>query len=279
MLAANNKSSERRLAWEAEKAEAPFICPSCQGVAILKKGKKKAHHFAHKPPVNCEYGQGESEIHYKAKREIYEALRNYPGCSECGIERIFPGVRPDVSLKIHNDWVAIEIQKSDIDIDTIQRRTSRYRDLGVSILWVSPQSSPALFSYSQTLPGCETWANAKLGCATERVREVNVCRLREWEKYLHRLYLLKLYYWQGGATVKAIHFDNLKTYVPVRSWFVDGDKREAGGYTKTLKTIMEPFELGRKLHIADDFFVAGRQFYRGIPACRLWEDTNDAWWE
>ena len=69
MLKASTTNKEV-LSMEVEKEDGPFFCPSCRGKVILKKGRIKIPHFAHKPPVTCIYGKGESEIHYKAKLEI-----------------------------------------------------------------------------------------------------------------------------------------------------------------------------------------------------------------
>ncbi|HBG35277.1 MAG TPA: hypothetical protein DDX01_08100 [Holosporales bacterium] len=76
MLVVHNQVGIRCIAWETLKADGPFHCLECLGEVILKKGPKKEHHYAHKPPVNCEYGATESQLHLHAKREIYNALLN-----------------------------------------------------------------------------------------------------------------------------------------------------------------------------------------------------------
>ena len=137
MQTALNPSRGKCLAWETEKNEGPFNCPGCNGIVLLKKGKIREHHFAHKPPFDCLYGAGESQIHYKCKREIYEELLSHPKCSDCEIEKILDGVRPDVFAIISECKVAIEVQKSTIDIDTIGRKSTIYSNLEIHVKGVA----------------------------------------------------------------------------------------------------------------------------------------------
>jgi len=48
--AAISRNGVKSVAWKTEKSEGPFRCPGCAGEVILKKGKVKEHHYAHKPP-------------------------------------------------------------------------------------------------------------------------------------------------------------------------------------------------------------------------------------
>lgn len=51
-----------------EAARGPdYRCPECGRMVILKKGRIVTHHFAHKPPVDCAWGRGESHAHREAK--------------------------------------------------------------------------------------------------------------------------------------------------------------------------------------------------------------------
>jgi competence protein CoiA len=142
MLVANNKDGNRCMAWLTEKPEMPFYCPECHEEVVLKKGRVRAHYFSHKPPVTCRYGTGESQIHWKVKTAIYEELVVHPQCRECDVEHRLKGVRPDVYLYIRDVPVAIEIQKSTIEIDEIDRRVSCYLKLGIHLIWVVPESKP-----------------------------------------------------------------------------------------------------------------------------------------
>src|SRR5215475_8649739 len=79
------------------KSDGPFSCPLCVEETILKKGTMKVHHFAHKPPITCEYGRGETEQHRECKLTIYEGLRRHRRFRDVDIEKSMGTVRPDVS--------------------------------------------------------------------------------------------------------------------------------------------------------------------------------------
>lgn len=255
MLVAGNRDNDKNLAWLTEKSQGPFFCPECKEDVILRKGKVRAHHFAHKPPVSCAYGTGESQKHLMVKRQIYEALIDYPGCSKCELERYLKGVRPDVSLFIGLTPVAIEVQKSAINIDEILRRTKQYTKLGICILWVLPDRYPETFFHD-----------------TE-----NVHRIKEWEKYIHALYFGRIYYWQAGALVIPYHFGEYGTW---KDDYQDGDFT-GGSYWyifKTLKTISK----NKGIHIADDFRSTIRNEWNSknwsLPKSKLWIDISERWW-
>ncbi len=129
MQVAISKDGIKSVAWKTEKNEGPFTCPGCTGEVILKKGKMKEHHYAHRPPYNCPYGAGETQIHYRCKREIYEALLAHPKCSDCDIEKQLSGVRPDVYAVISSARVAIEVQKTTINLNDIERRSPKFDTL------------------------------------------------------------------------------------------------------------------------------------------------------
>jgi len=198
MICANNIEGTKCISWETEKNEGPFYCPECNSEIVLRKGKVRIHHFAHKPPVDCIYGTGESEVHYRIKKELYEYFITQDHCKKCEIERRLKGVRPDISLFIHNQPVAIEIQKSTIPIDEIKKRTERYTKLGIAILWIIPGGYP------------NTSYHEKTGN--------DVHRIKEWELYIHSLYFGRVYYWVEVNKVRAIHFETLMLEKESAEW-------------------------------------------------------------
>jgi competence protein CoiA len=264
MLVANRFDNSRCIAFETEKSEAPFHCPSCEDEVILKKGKLREHHFAHKPPFDCQYGIGESQIHYKIKRELYSALSVHPNCKKCELERILKGVRPDVSLYIGKYPVAIEIQKTRININYIIRRTIRYADLGIYLLWILTDNMPHTF-----------WHEGE---------KENVYRIKKWESYLHTMYFNRLYYWQKGAHVIPYHFKPFSTWVAESEFYDEyGDYREEGGFYRETKTLKSPIVFpGPIPHLAEDFDAKLRHESKfednTIPHCKLWIDKNQKWW-
>jgi len=258
MLVAHNQNNQRCVAWETEKDEAPFHCPECQGEAIIKKGLVKEHHFAHKPPVNCAYGASESQLHLRAKREIYNALVNNPKCFKCEIERRLEGVRPDISLYIGKTPVAIEVQCDTLDLYDIIRRTKRYNELGIYLLWLVPHSAP------ETI-----WREKDFAF---------VHRIKEWEKFIHGMYFGKLYHWQAGRSVLPYHFKPFEIYVEEKEWHGEyGEVQYGGGYSKTAKTLKTPVPGDSILDIVEDFKASKRASFQTdnytIPACKLWMEN------
>lgn len=88
MLTAMRRSDTAKVtARDSERTEAPFQCPTCQREVTLHKGQIKVHHFAHKPPVTCARGIGESEAHLQAKLAIFDALKREGNVADLEIER------------------------------------------------------------------------------------------------------------------------------------------------------------------------------------------------
>ena len=185
MLSARGKNGTI-IAWNAKQDDGPFLCPGCRQEVILKKGYINIHHFAHKPGAECpynDYHQGESSLHLSAKKAIYEALLMHPEVSRLQLERYMGPVRPDISFFLGDIPIAIEMQVSTIQPDVIGRRTREYTRRGIALLWVSPYEE----------------ANIKDG------RGYNI---RQWERYIHSIYLGTLYYWISGEMLYPVHFED-----------------------------------------------------------------------
>lgn len=241
MLCAIRKSdSAKVIACQEEKSQAPFACPACGDDVILKKGTKVIHHFAHKPPVTCLYGSGESEAHRRAKTEIFEAIKKSPQARDIELERILGTVRPDVSGFINNARVAIEVQISSLSLETIQYRTTEYAHKGICLLWISP------------------WHE---GLAEERYAP------RLWEKWIHGLYFGHIYYWQSGVT--EYKFDGYMIEVEARHWYDEtGDEQSGGGYFRYSKRYRTPVQI-RSLDLLTDFAPRRRRAWQTLPEALL----------
>lgn len=288
MLVALDINQNRCIAWDTNKEQKPFICPNCQDEVILRQGNKRVHHFAHKPPVNCTFGTGESQKHYEVKKAIYEALLKEANCTKCELERVLNGVRPDISLKINNSYVAIEIQNSTIDISLINQRIERYNKLNIHLIWILPDNNPKI-----VLPDSKD----------EGVHK-KLCRPKEWEKYLHKLYFGRLYYWQNNVNVKPLHLQTYQYEISSGNWIEESaecqdlegtnwyndniDKAYYGGYTKyskTKKEFISPKSNGKDiiLNIAKDFkpIEVKQSNFKGTstPHRKLWIDNIKAWWK
>jgi competence protein CoiA len=253
----------RKIACYTEKYEAPFFCPYCKQEVGIRKGNKKVHHFYHlNENPECE-NSNESEIHYKIKMEMYEHFKNQPNCRKCEPERILKGVIPDLSLYINDIPVAIEIQKSNISCELIQHRMSIYNQLGIYVLWVLTEKSPQVDKLDKS----------------DDYTQSEYHNLKDWEKYLHRMYYHRLYYWQKETTVKAFHFDKALLYHD------GGDYDTSYFYRAKKRTTFIPLE--KELVIERDFINIFRKndsvklSYENVsvPNCKIMWDNNKKWWE
>jgi competence protein CoiA len=247
MLCAKRKSGGQSVfAKHESKSNGPFVCPECAKEVVLRKGTVRLTHFAHKSPIACSYGAGETEAHRRCKMEIYEALLRQPGVTEVALERSLKTVRPDVSAHINGIPVAIEVQISTLSQETIIHRTKEYERKGIYVLWLA-QWSPYLDGdrYSPRL----------------------------WEKWVHAAYFGRVYYWIKGLQVACYRFDPHFTRVPETSWYSDdGEKITAGGYNRKSKRYRMPVR-GETLNLARDFVPRQREWWKGgdltVPFAKL----------
>ena len=181
LTAIRERDGQKLGAWEAHRDDRPFVCFCCQRVVTLRRGQIIAPHFAHLPPVTCEYGTGESEAHRRCKIAIYESLVADSRVSKCELERNLGTVRPDVSAYINGVPVAIEVQLSTLSLEKIAYRTNEYRRKGIYVLWL-PVYHSAL--------------------------DQELYSPRPWERWLHAHYSGRVYYWLEAATVLPVCFRN-----------------------------------------------------------------------
>ncbi|HKS30736.1 MAG TPA: competence protein CoiA family protein [Pyrinomonadaceae bacterium] len=245
MMTAIRQADGRKVgAWEAEREERPFLCPCCSEVVTLRRGGIIAPHFAHKPPVTCEYGTGESEEHRRCKISIFEALIADPRVRKCEMERDLGAVRPDVSAYINDRPVAIEVQASSLSLETIARRTEEYARRGIYVLWLP--------IYRESL-------------------KAELYNPRPFERWLHAAYNGRVYYWVEALRIQPVHFRDYLTKVRGRSH----------DYEK-LSTKKVPID-GEAVTLTEDFMAVERQSYtRGfinVPQSKLFMDTQPAWYE
>lgn len=223
MLTAIN-GSMITMAISAQKTDAPFYCPECRNEVTLKKGTVITHHFAHKSPVTCFYGSGETEAHRRAKKEIYDSLIYTGQAENVEIEKSFGDVRADIYAVINDVPVAIEIQRSTLTPESIMRRTASYSNKRISVLWLVLNGG--------------------------RIKNTRFIP-KWWEKWLHAAYFGKVFYWIEREYVIPVKFGPAYSYVEHNDW--------GGGYTKTLKRYKTPV-IGDWLSITEDF---GTKFAKG----------------
>lgn len=235
-----------------EKADAPFKCPSCGCETILKKGKVKIHHFAHKPPIFCEYGKGESETHRQCKINIYKELQLIPEVTECELEKNFGSVISDIFFVFNDFKIAIEVQISNLTMTQIIERTTKYQQLGISVIWISP-------------------FNTKL--------EENIYSPKQWEKWIHATYFGRVYYWIEGLDLQGVHFEKYLLWVESYEDYETGNSY--GGYYKESKRYKTPI-FSKKLNLLKDFEINNRKSWESnnlyIPSCSIWIN-KEKWWK
>lgn len=255
MLTALRQSDTAKvIARDSERIDAPFLCPSCRKEVTLRKGQIKIHHFAHKPPVTCSRGLGESEQHLQVKLAIFDALRQEDNVTELEIERDFGSAASDVFARISGTPVAIEIQRSALSVNDINARTQNYHRLGISVLWIGLQKPDlATPKYSPSA----------------------------WEKWCHATYFGRVYYWEQNQVLKAVHFDPYRIQVPHSTWYEGGSEQSAGGYDKKSKRWRTP-RLGVPVLISRSFQHANRAAWSGgtvfVPECSIYLDRQEKWW-
>lgn len=114
-----------------------YSCPMCQSPAVLKRGRKVAAHFAHAPDSNCPASEAESWRHLMAKQVLVEELTALGWEARPEIAYPTHGRRVDVGLKAPgpdgvDQFIAIEVQDSAIQVDTMKRRIALDRRIGYS---------------------------------------------------------------------------------------------------------------------------------------------------
>lgn len=234
-----------------------FVCPSCQSPVILKRGHIRIPHFAHLPDTLCAEGVGETERHYQCKQSVYDALKVHPDVTDADIEVCFPGVRADIYAVIRGYRVAIELQRSNLSVNDLERRTHAYSDLGIFCVWVVAHTA---------IPENDVRYSP-----------------RDWERWLHALGFGRVYYWNDNISVLPVHFSPYQLWVKESEWYdEDGDFRSAGGYYRKSRRYRTPLH-GQSVSLISEFGRSIRDEWTcetiHIPKSRLWIDTQERWWD
>lgn len=267
-VATRTRTGERVHAKDVTREQAPFHCEECLTDAVVRKCIERVDHFAHKARLSPVVPRGETKLHQNCKEEIRDALiSRYPnGKWECerpipaNAARNIPKLIPDVSGRIGEQRVVIEIQASYLTLPKIIKRALSYRAHQIPILWVVP--------------------------LTEDLGTQNF-RPRLYERYLHSIYYGRTYYWLpgDGISLRPIHYGVAYRYIDQSEWYgSDGDLCQAGGYDKPYKIIKKPI-YGKRVNIADDFQQIDRDEFvpwnenKAIPPLLTWQDNLKEWWD
>lgn len=230
-------NNEQVIARDAAKGSKGFICSCCKDEVVLVKGRLVTHHFRHKPPKVCSYGNGESEIHHRSKLELYDSLMNNTSCANVCVEKDFGFSRADVYAEINGVRVAVELQKSNLSIDDLIRRTENYKKLNISVLWllVGLKDLDYKGRYSPS----------------------------QWERWFHTAYFGKMYRYLEGSKVAKINLLPCEIYVDD---YYSEDVGYVGGYSKVSKRYKYLSICDEELDITTDFHKSYRKRFvtRGI---------------
>lgn len=144
---------------------------------VLKKGRIVVPHFAHKPPMDCEWARGETLAHMEAKRLIAESFTARGIRAE--IEWVVPALpsyrRADVMVwSMKGSQVAIELQHTSIDLDEIEARAFAYAGAAIAQMWI-PFLFPQIWEEAER---CEM-EDSRFGYFIQRYPA------RPFEKWIH----------------------------------------------------------------------------------------------
>ncbi len=227
---------------EADVAEKgpEYRCPNCDDVLILKKGRIVTHHFAHKPPVTCNWGIGETIAHQAAKRLFKEEFlsRGLHAEVESVVSSLPSDRRADVMIwSPTGERFALELQHIPIGYEELETRTRSYIRANVRVIWI-----PFLRR--------EVWREAEeiwIGDGDYKVEKFSARPLERWvhgynfgELWFYDSFSISL--WKAKLTPHNMH-------VKETSWYDEfGEEQYAGGYLKQSRrwrelTLWGPYSL------------------------------------
>lgn len=253
------------------KSDGPFYCPICLCEAIIRKCSERIDHFAHQARHSPIIRQKDKDLHNTCRDQILGYLRITFPDGKWAAEREIPAnknkgynkVIPDISGRIGDIPVAIEVQASAYTIKRISDKITEYqkRNPKVAVLYI--------------IPLYEELGNQPF-------------RPRLYEKYIHSMYYGRVYYWtvNTGTLLQPIHFSPAKRWIEETIWFdteIEQERKE-GGFWLTYRTIKIP-NYGQKVDIAKDFTQVIREPFipknerKAIPKCTVYKDSSKDWWD
>ncbi|WP_163102980.1 competence protein CoiA [Peribacillus alkalitolerans] len=141
-----------------------FFCPGCKEKVLLKSGAVKIPHFAHFRDNICNVdSENESKEHIEGKLQMYSWLQ-LQGLNPV-LEKYLPAIsqRADVYFEDEKGRkFALEFQCSSLAFDSLEKRTTAYKNSGISPVWILSSSwllqtsphefriSPMIWSFFQS---------------------------------------------------------------------------------------------------------------------------------
>ncbi|MGT2932986.1 competence protein CoiA [Streptococcus catagoni] len=110
-----------------------FTCPACAGQVLLKNGKIKCPHFAHRQlKKSCYFSENESYEHLSLKAKLYQSLIK-EGTVE--LEKFDAQLNQVADLCI-NQKLILEVQCSSLSLEKLCSRSQAYYANGFHVLWL-----------------------------------------------------------------------------------------------------------------------------------------------
>lgn len=202
-----------------------YRCPSCNGMLVLRKGRKVVHHFAHKPPTSCSWAKGETQAHLEAKQHVAGALsqRGIRAELEYTVDTLPGDRRADVmAWSPSGRMIAFELQHTPLGRDEIERRAYSYSRADIAQVWI-----PFIRG--------SVW---KDGVPTAGGWRVERYSPRDFERWVHG-FNMKNGMWMYDTRDKSFWLGRLsghQVYVPETTWYSEnGEENYGGGFSKYSK--------------------------------------------
>lgn len=238
MLRAVTESGEEIIAesWLERKAH---HCPQCGSVVILKAGRYKCAHFAHRRSEGCGFGEGESKEHLAIKKAVRDDLISR-GWQNVTVEKRIGRHITDIYAELKGKSYCFEVQCSNIDPEEIVDRIRCYDEIGAVTIWIL---------YSKM---ADTW------------EEGDEVRIKKWWMMLQSQQFGTNCFVGPSCEVRIIRLE--KAY----SWVESSEY--GGGYYKTLKQTKTISLPPNKIGFEDLKICQSKQGYRvwSIPFPWLW---------
>jgi competence protein CoiA len=252
------------------KKDGPFYCPSCLCEVVVRKCTNKVNHFAHHARQSSILTKKDKALHDNCRNEILNCLKKeFPDGNwekerpiHANAAKGFKMIVPDISGRINEIPVAIEVQVSKYTVNRIKTKLIEYekRKEKVAVLYLVPLKEEL---------GPEGF------------------RPRLFEKYLHSIYGGRVYYWTKGSglVLQPVHFSPTTRLIEASTWYdiEIHDYRSVGGYFLTYRTIKKP-NYGKPVDIAKDFIKHPKLYWEpknvkhAIPHCTIFKDNLQKWW-
>jgi competence protein CoiA len=224
------KLNDNRIEADIAERGQDYVCPNpkCNQPVILKRGRIKIAHFAHKPPMDCTWASGETHAHLEAKKLFRDSFASRGLRAE--VEFIVPSLPTDRRADVMV-WspagvrAAIELQHTSIDIKEIEKRAFSYAREGIAQVWI-------LFIQSQAMKTAKLCRGGKQGnLFIERYSA------RPFERWVNAFHFGRLWFYdQNQKALWRGRFGEHRIWVESSSWYTpEGDKTSAGGYNRISK--------------------------------------------